>query len=85
MKRVLKMEIRDIRTNESAKLKYVNPAEVVPKLTKIIALAVQSNLPDKVKNLRTNILRKHRERWISALFCYGMSKMLKTTVYVASY
>jgi hypothetical protein len=41
-----------------------------------------SGTPPKIANLRTNKLKSDRERWEAALFCYGMSKRLGSTVYL---
>jgi len=77
--------MNDIRINTLEHLKYVDPAKVIPQLTEVMTLAAVSNLPDKVKNLRTNKLRRHRERWIAALFCYGQSRLLNTPIFVSPY
>ena len=72
----------DTRINEWMKLKFIVPANALPKLRKIQELLAISGLPDKVKNLRTSKLKRHREGWVATLFCYGMSKLLGTTVFV---
>jgi hypothetical protein len=75
----------DIRLNEWSKLKFVDPAKALPKLREIQELIATSNLNEKVKNLRTQKFKHHREGWEATLFCYGMSQLLKTTVFVAPY
>lgn len=73
----------DARINEWLKLKFVDPAKALPQLREIQKLIATSNLTDRVKNLRTHKLRRHREGWEATLFCYGMSKLLNTTVYIS--
>lgn len=75
----------DTRINEWSKLKFVDPATVLPHLRKIQLQVAMSNLDDKIKNLRTSQLKQHREGWEAAIFCYGMSKLLGVPVYVAPY
>lgn len=82
MANILKM---DPRFNEWRKLNFADPVRILPHL-RIIQLAVAaSTLDGRVKNLRTHQLKRHREAWEAALFCYGMSKMLGGSVYVAPY
>ena len=73
----------DIRVNEWAKLKFVDPAIALPQLREIQKLAARSNLPERIKNLRTSKFKQHRQAWEATLFCYGMSKLLGLTVYVS--
>jgi hypothetical protein len=75
----------DTRINEWSKLHFVDPAVVLPQFRKIQLQVAASDLEDRVKNLRTQKLRQHRERWEAAIFCFGMSKMKGVPVYVASY
>ncbi len=75
----------DTRINEWTKIKFVDPTIILPQLRKIQQLATESNLPDKVKNLRTPILKQYREGWEAALFCYGMGKLMNKTIYVCPY
>jgi hypothetical protein len=70
----------DLRLRGWEKLKYLDPAKVLPKLRKIQLMVADSNLPARIKNLRTNLLKKHNERRQTALFCYGMGKVLGSTV-----
>jgi hypothetical protein len=72
----------DTRLNEWSKLRFVDPAVVLPRLRQIQIAVTTSNLDERVKNLRTDTLRKHHEGWEAALFCYGMSKIVGVTVYV---
>jgi hypothetical protein len=71
--------------NEWSKLKFVDPGKILPQLRIIQLTVAASTLDDRVKNLRTHQLKRHREAWEAALFCYGMSKMLGNSVYVAPY
>jgi hypothetical protein len=42
----------------------------------------KATLPEPVKNLRTNPLKRYRELRAAALFCYGMGQRLGQTVHV---
>ena len=75
----------DTRINEWRKLKFVDPAVVLPKLRKIQMQVADSTLEDKIKNLRTSELKQYREGWEAAIFCYGMGKMLDVPVYISPY
>ena len=68
--------------NAWAKLKFVDPKTILPQLRAIQELVAVSDLNKKMKDLRTNKLKKHREGWEAALFCYGISKLMNSTVYV---
>jgi hypothetical protein len=55
-------------------------------LARLRTLDVQvasSDLPEKVKQLRTNELKSMRELREAAIFCYGMGKRIGRTVYLA--
>ena len=67
------------------KLKYVEPKKALLEIRDLQHLIASSNLNHKIKNLRTQSLRKHREGWEAALFCYGLGKLLETTIYVCPY
>lgn len=73
----------NLRINEWSKLKFVNPYDAIRKINRILRIAVKSNSPEKIKNLRTNKLKHHREGWIACLFCYGIGKFLGISVYVS--
>lgn len=75
----------DVRINEWSKLTFVDPETVLRKLRKIQIQLAASNLHYRVKNLRTHQLQQHLEGWKAALFCYGMSKLLRVPVYVVPY
>ncbi|MBI5560658.1 MAG: hypothetical protein HY883_05230 [Deltaproteobacteria bacterium] len=75
----------DTRINEWSKLRFVDPAKVLPQFRKIQLQVDESTLKDKVRNLRTQKLKQHREGWEAAIFCFGMSKMKSVPVYVAPY
>jgi hypothetical protein len=75
----------DTRINEWSKLKFVDPAVVLPQLRQIQLEFATSKLNESVKNLRTHKLRTYREGWEAALFCYGMKKVMGVTVYILPY
>ncbi len=68
--------------NAWAKLNFVDPKTILPRLREIQVLVANSDLNENIKDLRTNKLKKYREGWEAALFCYGMGKIMNTTVYV---
>lgn len=69
--------------NAWSKLHYVEPKTKLQQLRKFQELVSVSDLNLHFKNLRTNGLKRYREGWEAALFCYGMSNLLDTSVYVA--
>lgn len=73
----------DTRIKEWKNLKFCDPSKILPQLRQIQELVAASNLPNKVKNLRTHGLRYHREGWEATLFCYGMGQNLGTTIYLS--
>ena len=75
----------DTRLNEWRKLNFVDPPKILPQLRIIQLQVASSTLNNRVKDLRTHQLKRHREGWEAALFCYGMSKMIGVSVYVAPY
>lgn len=77
--------MNDIRINEWSKLKFLDPAEILPKLRELQLKIANSNLNDKIRNLRTNKSKAYREGWEAALFCYGMSNIIGTKVCVVPY
>ena len=75
----------DMRINEWRKLKFFDPGTVLPQLRVIQLQIANSTLEEKVKNLRTQALKQHRQGWEAAIFCYGMGKMLGVQIYVTPY
>ncbi|MDL1969482.1 MAG: hypothetical protein LWW94_00640 [Candidatus Desulfofervidaceae bacterium] len=73
----------DTRIKEWSKLKFCDPAKALPKIRKWQEFIAASNLDDKIKNLRTRKLRKHLEKRIASLFCYGMGIYLNKTIFFA--
>ena len=78
---VIGLDMNLIRIREFEKLAYLDPKVVLAQLRKIELEVAKSNLSPKTRNLRTNILKRDRESREGALFCYGMSGRLGTTVY----
>jgi hypothetical protein len=75
----------DMRINEWRKLKFVDPAVILPQLKKVQMQIANGNLSDRIKNLRSPELKRYREGWEAAVFCYGMSRMLDFPIYVYPY
>lgn len=63
-----------IRLNAWAQLIYHDPEYVLPELRKIERDISDKIIDPKVRTLRTNPLRKHREGRVAALFAYGLWK-----------
>lgn len=72
-----------IKIREWERLKYYDPVIILKHLRILNNLTVESALPKKVKTLRLNDLKKHREGRDAALFCLGMSKVQGTMVFFA--
>jgi hypothetical protein len=73
-----------IKLRRWSRLTFYSPAESLPELRKLELKIAKMDLPDKVKALRTNELRRHRELRQASLFCYGIGKAkLGTEVFVA--
>jgi len=78
------MEQNDlIQMREWERLKYYDPSIILKHLGRLDHLAAESSLPQNVKTLRRNDLKKYREGRDAALFCLGMSKVQGTTVFFA--
>ncbi len=58
------------------RLKFTDSRAVLVKIRHLETVVAKSDLPEKVKQLRTNQLRPLLEIRQAALFCYGMSKKL---------
>lgn len=74
----------DTRIKEWEKLKYIDPAITLPKLYQLQIEISQSNLDQKVKELRTRTLKPNLEKRTAAIFCYGMSCLLKNKIVFAA-
>jgi hypothetical protein len=82
------MNINDsIRTRDWSALKYYDPATILRSLREIeikIANPDIVDIDERVRVLRTNMLKPHREGREAALLCHGIgSAVLNTTVYFA--
>jgi len=70
-----------VRARTFQHLEYRDPRPFLVRLRELEPQVAVSNLPKKVKNLRTNSLKKWRVRREGALFCYGMSQRIGQTVF----
>ncbi len=75
----------ELRMNEWESLKFSDPSKILPELQKIRVLVASSSLDERGKDLRTTLLTPHRQAWEAAIFCYGMSILLETKVFVSPY
>ncbi len=66
---------------EWKKYEYFDPKVVLPRLQEVRKLVTKSNLPDTVKNLRTNKLRPEREAWDAAVLCALLSSIMGLDMY----
>jgi hypothetical protein len=66
------------------KLDFRDPRSFLVGLSRLEPEVASSDMPEKVKKLRTNQLKPLRELRTAALFCYGMSEKIGSLVYVAS-
>lgn len=67
----------------AAKLVYKDPADYLVRLRSLEIEVALSNLPYKVKSLRTNDLKEARELRSAAIFCYGMGQRLGCETFFA--
>jgi hypothetical protein len=65
-------------------LKYHDPAQVLRQLRALEGEISASDLPDRVKRLRTNDSKRYREGRDAAVFTYGMSVVHGGPVYYAT-
>ena len=73
-----------IRLNKWSKLEYRDPEKFLIKVNKLDNRAAYSNLPYKVRSLKTKKLRKHHERLLASIFCYGIGKVvINKNVYIS--
>ena len=71
------------RVRAFQQLEYRDPRPFLVRLRELEPHVATSNLPKKVKNLRTNSLKWSRELREAALFCYGMSQRIGQTVFLS--
>ena len=71
------------RERELQHLEFRDPGPFLVRLREIEPVIAISDLPTKVKNLRTNLLKRSRELREAALFCYGMAQKIGQPVYLA--
>lgn len=64
----------------AARLNFTDTAQYLARLRQVEIEFANSDMPPKVKALRTNSLKVAREQRQAALFCYGMSKRIGTRV-----
>ena len=80
------MNIQDqLRLNRWSRLTYHDPREVLLRLRPIQMQAIASDLPNRAKGLRTHELKSYREWREAALFCFGLSEAIGTTVSYATF
>ncbi len=77
------MQLMGDRLNYFESLDYRDPGRFLSRLLVLSDEVAKSDLPPRVRNLRTNSLKTVREMRQAALFCYGMSFHIGTPVYVA--
>jgi hypothetical protein len=65
------------------RLEYRDPRPFLLRLRELEAQILGSDVPAKVRSLRTNPLRSAKEQREGALFCYGMAQRIGRTVYMA--
>ena len=65
-------------------LNYHDPEPFLVRLRAIEVEVSRSDLPYKVRSLRTNELKAMRELREAAIFCYGIGKRIGQTVYLAA-
>lgn len=74
------MKGNDLRLRQFSKFEYGDPLGFLEALRPLDAAVSASNLPDKIKSLRTNLLKPKRELRDAAIFCLGMSTVLGVPV-----
>lgn len=72
----MKKALREWRTYE-----YYDPEIILPRLNNIRKQISMTATPDKVANLRTNMLSSEREAWDAAIFCYLISKAINKKLF----
>jgi hypothetical protein len=64
------------------KLEFQDPAPLLRRLRKVELEIAKSDVPEKIRKLRTNELKELRELREAAIFCHGVSQRIGQTVYV---
>lgn len=73
-----------IRTRHWSRLSYHDPEIVLRELRRVELHVADAVIEERVRTLRTNFRKPHREGREAALLCHGIGKaVLGTTVYVA--
>jgi len=76
----------NILLNRWKKLKYHDPEKVLIEFRKVEYYISNKNIDEKLRTLRTNKLKHHREGREAAIFCHGLSKsVINTKVRFALY
>lgn len=75
--------MRNIRLREFRKLDFRDPRPFLTNLRRLELGGTLAGLPPEVRSLRTNELKHWREKREAAIFCYGVSQIVGTTVYFA--
>ena len=73
----------DVRLREWASRAFIDPEPVLRQLRQIELAAVQADMPDRVRRLRTNALKEDKEARLACIFAYGMRAVVGTTVFVS--
>jgi hypothetical protein len=72
-----------IRIRAWDKLKFHDPADILRRLRQLEWEIENIRMEQRVRRMRTNLLKKHREARDAALFCHGMgSAVLGTTLFL---
>lgn len=71
-----------IRARAFQQIQFRDPRPFLIRLRKLEVEVAKSDLPPKVKQLRTNSLKPWRELREAALFCYGMAQRIGQIVYL---
>ncbi len=75
----------DTRQNEWEKLEYFNPSLKIPELYRFRNNIGSNALTERQKALRTCAFKRFREEMVAHLFCYGIGKLFKKTIYISPY
>jgi hypothetical protein len=63
------------------RFEYFDPVVILPQLREIRERISDTDTPTKIKNLRTNMLKKKRESWDAAVFCHLFSLATGQKIY----
>jgi hypothetical protein len=72
-----------IRINRWSKFRYHDPRTVLIALRELEIEVARSDLDERVKSLRTNKLKKHREFREAAVFCHALGFIQNKTIHFA--